>query len=208
MVSMADAVDDDPPDAPTTRELVRKARAGEPGGFAALYGHTAPALYAWASARLPAHLAKQLGPEDVVQEVYLRAYDGFARFDAARSFRSWLFGIANNVLREQLRDAAGRLAGGGDRRPGGPARLEEVADDATRISRRVARDESLQRVLEHTKRLSDTERKVLALRGLEGMPHARIAALTGISVSASEKAWQRVREKLAELELPEELLAP
>lgn len=35
--------------------------------------------------------------EDMVQEVYIKAYNAFDRFDSKRSFKSWLFSIAKNT---------------------------------------------------------------------------------------------------------------
>ena len=190
----------------TTEELVRAAGRGEPSGFTGLYERTAPALYAWASARLAGPLRGKVEPEDVVQEVYVRAIERFEAYDTSREFRPWLFGIANRVLLELLRQSAKRaqreLRGvGGEHDP-----LGEQADHATAISQRVARDEALRAFVQRMQALGETERKVLVYRGLEGLPHARVATLAGVSVANAEKTWQRLRKRFCDGSLPPDLL--
>jgi DNA-directed RNA polymerase specialized sigma24 family protein len=52
----------------------------------------------------PAGDAAQIDPQDVVQEVWLRAVKGYAGFDpSVSSLRSWLLAIAKNVLLESFR---------------------------------------------------------------------------------------------------------
>lgn len=186
----------------STAELVRRAKDGEPGGFAALYSRTAPALYAWAETRLPASLERAVTAEDVVQETYLRAYDRFKSYDDTRPFRSWLFGIASNVTRESIRSLARSMI-----RDSGDERLADIPDEARAISREVARGEAMRRFVERVRNLPEIERKVLLHRGLEGIPHAKVAALLGITVMNAEKIWQRVRNRLADEKLPAELFA-
>ena len=197
--------DPDPPRKDTTGELARAAGRGEPHGFAGLYARTAPALYAWASARLTGPLQGKVEPEDVVQEVYARAIDRFAAFDPSREFRPWLFGIANRVLLELLRHSAKRarreMPGIGSHSP-----VDELADQATAISQRVARDEALLAFVQRMQALGETERKVLVYRGLEGLPHTRVATLAGISVANAEKTWQRLRKRFEDGSLPPDLL--
>jgi len=195
-----------PQPADTTEELARAAGRGEPSGFSGLYERTAPALYAWASARLTGPLRSKIEPEDVVQEVYARAIERFEAYDTSREFRPWLFGIANRVLLELLRQSAKHaqreLRGvGGERSP-----VDELVDDATAISQRVARDEALRAFVQRMQALGETERKVLVYRGLEGLPHARVAALAGISVANAEKTWQRLRKRFGDGSLPPDLL--
>ncbi len=196
-----------PQPADTTEELVRAAGRGEPSGFTGLYERTAPALYAWASARLTGPLRGKIEPEDVVQEVYTRAIDKFATYDTSREFRPWLFGIANRVLLELLRQSAKRAqrelrGAAGENDPMG-----ELVDHATAISQRVARDEALRAFVLRMQSLGETERMVLVYRGLEGLLHARVATLAGISVANAEKTWQRLRKRFGDGSLPPDLLA-
>ncbi len=189
---------------PSTRELVRRSQAGAPASFSALYSRVAPALHAWAALRIGSVLRRWLDPEDCVQEILLRAYKRFDSYDANKgSFRGWLFGIANNVMREVL----ARQSRVGTPRVSAAEAMAELPDDATSVSRKVARDEALGHFVASLHELTDEQRKLLVYRGLEGLPHQEVASLMGLSTSAVEKRWQRLLERLKPLGPPSELLA-
>ena len=195
------------PPAPT-EALVRHARHDPAQGFGELYARVAPSLYAWASLHLREPLRRRLDPEDLLQEVCCRAYDGFATYDAERAgFRAWIFGIARNVLRHALRQLgrSGAAEGGGD----APlSSWSEVPDTATSITRRVARQEELTRFLERVQRLPEADRMLLMFRGLEGLSHREVGAMLGVEEKTAAKRWDRLCERLREeAALPPSLLA-
>jgi RNA polymerase sigma-70 factor, ECF subfamily len=195
-------------DDPSTARLVKKAREAAPEGFAALYARVAPALLTWARLRLMPELRIHLDPEDVVQEVCCRAFERFSTFDPERAvFRAWLFGIANNVLREALQSLRRRR---GQERTAlfDQSTLDALPDDATSVSRRVSRDENLRRFAIEIEGLPEDERRLLIYRGLEGLKHAEVAKLLGISLEAAEKRWQRIVKKLDSSPIAAGLLAP
>ncbi len=187
-----------PPPRPedATEDLVDRARADLEGGFADLYGRIAPAVYAWASLHLRDPLRRRLDPEDVLQEVCCRAFQGFRGYDPERSdFRAWIFGIARNVLRQALRRLSKSRSGGGEELSLS-SEAPDVPDTATSISRRVARQEQLTRFLERVNELPDPERLLLIYRGLEGLPHEQVGKLLGVPAKTSAKRWERLRERL------------
>src|SRR6187551_1373845 len=72
-----------------------------PATFEELYIEVAPALYAWAELRIRPEMRRNVDPQDVVQEVWLRAVKKHASFDpAVMHFRAWILAIAKNVLLE------------------------------------------------------------------------------------------------------------
>ena len=56
-----------------TDYLARGAQSGDVAAFCALYERVAPAVYSWARLRIAEGLRASIGPEDIVQEVWLRA---------------------------------------------------------------------------------------------------------------------------------------
>ena len=75
--------------------------------FGALYAPVAASLVAWSSLRVRRSLRTWIEPQDLAQEAVCRAFERFRTFDPSKgTFRGWLFGIANNVLRESLAAAA------------------------------------------------------------------------------------------------------
>jgi RNA polymerase sigma-70 factor, ECF subfamily len=190
----------------TTQEIVGRARATGPAGFRELYERLAPSLLAWSRIQLSDRSAVAGDADDVLQEVWLRALTEFADYDPARSsFRSWLFGIAKNVLYEMWRQ--------GQRRAQLPRSAEQTAaleawpDVRTTIRTRLARDEVLELLLRRVETMDPLDRTLLLHCGFEDMSCPEAARRTGIEVEAASKRWQRLRRRLAEQRI-DDLLDP
>ena len=182
---------------PTTTALLRDLAQGRHERFAALYQRLAPRLFLWCTLRVPAPLRARLDPEDLMQEIWVRALDGLERFDGTRArFRSWLFGIAANTLAENLRRLylRRREVGTDQRDPDSP--LADLPADVTSVVQQVARSERLHRLLAAAAQLEVADQRLLLHRGVEGLPHAEVAHLLGISSDAAEIRWRRLRERL------------
>ena len=180
-----------------TREIVRRARQDGPAGFRALYERLAPSLLAWARLRMAAKSVAQGDPEDLLQEVWLRAVEEFPAYDPERSsFRAWIFGIAKHVLYEIWRQEGRR----GPALPAGEksAALAAWPDVATTIRTRMARDESLERLLKRAQEFDPLDRMLLLHCGFEDMSRPQAARQLGIGVEAAEKRWQRLRAWIVE----------
>ncbi|MCC7396813.1 MAG: sigma-70 family RNA polymerase sigma factor [Planctomycetes bacterium] len=164
--------------------------------FAEHFADVAPALLAWANCRIRGDLRSRIEVEDFVQEVGVRACLRRADFDPARgTFRQWLFGFANRVWLETLREL-GRDPLGPRWRHGGDSTLPAVADTVTTISRRVMRDETARTCRERIDALDADDRALLVAIGIEGLTHLDAAQLLGVSEETSRKRWQRLRERL------------
>lgn len=165
-------------------------------GFDEQYAAVAPALHAWACMRLGS--GSPVLPEDLTQEVWLRAVQIFARYDAARMpFRPWLFAVAKHVLLELRRRLRHRRheqpAAGSTSRLGA---LDQVPDAITSISRRLARNEDLQRFLARLQQLEPLDLQTVLHCGIEGMPQAAAAERLGEAAPTTAKRWQRLRERM------------
>lgn len=166
--------------------------------LAHLYPPLAPALVAWASLRLSPSLRRAVSPEDLAQEVWLRAFEVFGSFDAERvSFRSWLFAVAKRVLfeaqRRSLRLGHELAADGSSTRL---LALHGVPDDVTSLTRRISRDERVRDFVQRLGELDDTERMTAIHCGLEELSLAEAAQRLGESIDATIKRWQRLRERM------------
>lgn len=177
----------------TTAGLIHEWRAARPGSFAALHERLSPALRVWAELRVPQVLRGRLNPDELVQEVWICAWREFERFDPARGrFRSWLYGIAYNVMRGQLRTLARRrsVLGGADTAPG------DIPECATSVLSRVSRGIDFDVLHAELARLDETDRAIVTYRGLEGLPHREVAQRIGLSEEAVEVRWRRLRPRL------------
>ncbi len=168
----------------------------DPQPFAAAFADAAPALLAWASLRVRGPLRRRIEPEDLVQEVAMRAAQRFADYDPARGpFRAWLLGFAHRIWLETLRELA-RDPLGAVRRTGGDSRLPGLADTITAISQAAMRSEGMAACLRRIEQLPPDEQTLLTCLGIEGLSHQETAALLGIGADACRKRWQRLREDL------------
>lgn len=119
---------------------------------------------------------------DITQEVFIRAYQGFARFDGRCSLRSWLFKIAFNLCVDRSRRV--------ERAPA-ETRIEQAADEGEQIEIADVRwnpetlvlDSELMAVVEDgIASMSDKLRTVLLLHDKEDMGYEEIAEACAIPI--------------------------
>ena len=188
----------DSSDTSSTSRLAGRLSRDRQQAFQQLYRRLAPSLYVWAVLRIPPGLKHRLDPEDLLQEIWYRAYMNLATFRRELApFRAWLYGIARNVLRGELRGLVRRHR----RLPPlhSPHRTEALAgamDEGASVTRRAMQDEGSRRLLEVTRTLAPEERQLLILRGLEGHTYEQTGRLLGITPQAAESRWRRLRQRL------------
>ena len=141
--------------------------------FEDMYRAAAPAVFAWISLHLHGPLQAELDPEDVLQEVAVRAYANRDKYDASRGeFRGWLFGIARNVLLKVLERVGPASHHGRDWLSTGD--FASLPEEATSVTRRAARSDGVHALLAKINGLDEDERQLVIHRGLEGLPSARL----------------------------------
>ncbi|XKK41847.1 sigma-70 family RNA polymerase sigma factor [Nocardiopsis sp. ARC36] len=142
------------------------------GGVRAAYGAHGPELYRFALRQLGDEVAAQ----DVVQEVFLRAWRAADRFDPElASLRVWLFAIARNVLIDELRRAAKRPLPMAPGENGSPGNQPDALGFDERVMQSWLVEEALQRI-------GPEHRAVLVETYLRGRPYSEVAAEQGIPV--------------------------
>lgn len=129
--------------------------------------------------------------EDLTQETMLRAWSKQQLLREPRAARVWLFRIAANLWRDQLRRGQSRVAQAGalpEEQPStapGPDHLAQVQDDA-------------ERALAAMDALPDRQREVLYLNACEQLSGGEIAEILGISIEAAKSNLSQARKKLRE----------
>src|SRR3954452_25547167 len=81
-------------------ELVARARAGDDGAVHELYERHRPPLVRYAKRILG---DRPPGPEDVVQEVFVKAHAALRADDREIHVRAWLYRLVRNRCRDELR---------------------------------------------------------------------------------------------------------
>jgi RNA polymerase sigma-70 factor (ECF subfamily) len=130
---------------------------------------------------------------DLTSETFVRAMDGFARFDPHRgSDRAWLFGIAARVFARHCersagdRDAVARL--------GGHRALDE--DEIEELAERIDAAREGAALMQRYARLPAVERAAIELVDLEGFAPKEAALALGVSGVAFRKRLSRARSRL------------
>ncbi|MGE3173783.1 MAG: RNA polymerase sigma factor [Planctomycetota bacterium] len=174
-----------------------------------LFRSLAAALVAWATIRIPAEWRAHVGPEDLAQEVWLRAVRIYpTSFDPERSSpRAWLFAVAKRVLLEVGRSAAQIRERGADGSTTRLMSLAEVPASITSITTRVGRDDAFQRFLAETARLAEDDRQLMLYCGMEDLPLREAAERLGIAQEACGKRWQRLRARIAQWPVASSMIA-
>jgi len=130
---------------------------------------------------------------DLTSETFVRAMDGFARFDPRRgSDRAWLFGIAAHVFARHCEQSAG----GRDAvaRLGGHRALDE--DEIEELAGRIDSEREGAALIRRFARLPAVERAAVELVDLEGLTPKEAALALGVSGVAFRKRLSRARSRL------------
>lgn len=127
--------------------------------------------------------------EDLVQQTFLALLEGQHRLDDPAKVRSYLFGIAHNVLRVHLRT----LTRARDIDEG----VDSIADLDRSPSSAIAHKREQQLLLLALRRIPIQHQVALELYYWEGLDTPAIAEVLGISASAMRSRMVRARELLA-----------
>jgi RNA polymerase sigma-70 factor (ECF subfamily) len=141
--------------------------------------------------------------EDLTQEVFFKVYRRLEQFEGRASFKSWLYRIAINTSKNEIRRRSSRprpieieLETAAEK-VAGPASVEEEAQ---------RRQQSRQLALALAQ-LSPEEHEVWHLKDVEQHPYEEIAQRLGIGVSAAKmrvlRARQVIQSAYAQLETME-----
>ncbi len=139
--------------------------------------------------------------EDIAQKIFIKIHFSLPKFDIERPFFPWLYRIAINQCYDELR----RL-----RRRKTYTFSELNLEDAASIERILAstetagipdRSQSEMQALLHKilSQLPDSQRKVIVLRDIEGIPYNEIAAVLKCTEQAARLKVFRARNRLKKI---------
>ena len=127
--------------------------------------------------------------QDATAEVFMVVWKKIDQRPDEHKALPWLYGIAYKTIGHQWR--------GRDRYRRLKRRVEAVAERHTPGPElEVVQQTEDRRVLRAMSRLSASDQEILRLSSWEELPHAQIATLLGISVSAADQRLHRARKRL------------
>ncbi|HEX8211255.1 MAG TPA: sigma-70 family RNA polymerase sigma factor [Longimicrobium sp.] len=143
--------------------------------------------------------------EDLVQETFIRVYRHLHRFDQSKKFSTWVYTIASNLAKNELRNRSRnplvlfqtiKKNWDADSRP-----LEW--EDNTYRPDDLFRKRHLKSMVENTvDQLPEHHRTVFILREMEGKTYEEIADITGANLGTVKSRLNRARNNFAQLIAP------
>jgi RNA polymerase sigma-70 factor, ECF subfamily len=138
--------------------------------------------------------------EDLVQEVFIRVYRHLHRFDRSKKFSTWVYTIASNLAKNELRNRSRNplvlfqtMRGGNDEEER-PLQFE----DTTARPDDLYRKRHLRELVEDTvAKLPEHHRQVFVLRELEGKSYEEIAEITSCNLGTVKSRLNRARTAFA-----------
>lgn len=201
-----------PSSAPSIREQLRAME--DPGVVAAFLGGEERAfqeLVERYQTRLLNFIYRTVGDreraEDLVQEVFIRVYRHLHRFDPGKKFSTWIYTIASNLAKNELRNRSRNplvlfqtMRKHWDDDEDRPLQFE----DPTARPDDMYRKRHLREVVEASvAKLPEHHRQVFVLRELEGKSYEEIAEITNCNLGTVKSRLNRARNSFAEIVAPE-----
>ena len=164
------------------KDIIEKAKKGNNKAFSELYETHVTRLY---------RFMKQCGSrysndeiEDIVQRAFVKAFTKIDTFEHTSSFATWLFRIAMNELRSDMRRVPF-------------VALETIADELYDYEDEHA-DEFVwtMAMKEMLNEVSDIKKSVFILYEVEGYSHAEIGQILGMEESSSRSLLTRTKQFL------------
>ncbi len=140
--------------------------------------------------------------EDLVQETFLRVHRHLHRFDTSRKFSTWIYTIAGNLAKNELRNRSRnplilfQTITKNREEDDRPLQWEDTSyspDD-------MAHKRNLQETVEEAvKELPEHHREVFELREMQGKSYEEISEITGVKLGTVKSRLNRARNKFAEI---------
>jgi RNA polymerase sigma factor (sigma-70 family) len=167
-------------------QLLALFRAGNEEAFGVIHDRYRQRLFAYVRQMLCA--GPRQDAEDVLQDVFVRAYGALRADDRHVHLRAWLYRVAHNRCIDHLR------------RPVPPAA------DVFEVSRKPLHDpieeaqrrEDLAQLVQDVGRLPEHQRSALLMREIDGMSYADLASSLDVTVPAVKSLLVRARIGLVE----------
>lgn len=143
--------------------------------------------------------------QDLVQETFVRVYRHLHRFDQTKKFSTWIYTIASNLAKNELRNRSRnplvlfqtiKKNWDADHRP---LEWEDTQYKPDDLFRKRHLREKVEEAVTH---LPEHHRMVFVLRELEGKTYEEIAEITGCNLGTVKSRLNRARNNFAAIIAP------
>ncbi len=186
----------------TERDVVRRVRGGDADAYRLLVERH--------QARIHRLVGRLLGPDhgdvdDVVQEVFVKAFFSLGKFREDAAFGTWITRIAINRARDEIKRQSGKVS----------LDTEPSEDAVDSLRDRLATDEQRDGEVEEAReaevsgvvagtvaRLPDRLRVVVTLKDMEGNSYQEVARILNCSLGTVKSRHARGRARLRQMLAP------
>ena len=185
----------------TDTELVERYLAGHPESFRDLVDRY--------EGRIVNFIQRSIGDreraQDLAQETFVRVYRHMERFDTTKKFSTWIYTIASNLAKNELRNRSRNpvvlhqtltASWEDDHRP---LQFEDSSMRPDDLYRKRHLAELVDRAASV---LPAHHREVFVLREIEGKSYEEIAEITGAQLGTVKSRLNRARNRFAEIIAP------
>src|SRR6185295_1564526 len=143
--------------------------------------------------------------EDLVQEVFIRVHRHLHRFDQTKKFSTWIYTIASNLAKNELRNRSRnplvffQAMQGSEDEEERPLQFEDTTSRPDDMYRKRHLRELVE---ESVAKLPEHHRNVFILRELEGKSYEEIAEITECNLGTVKSRLNRARNSFAEIIAP------
>ncbi len=169
--------------------LAQRAKQGDREAFDALFLRHRDSVWRVISIRV----RDDALTDELVQRAFVRAFEAIGSFRGEASFATWMYTIALNTVRSELRD--------GPRRRHVPIDDVELITNALGTGKLVAR-EVKEKLAAAITELSPKQRMVVELHLLHGLAFRKIAPLVGSTEESARRNYSHAVKRLREILLP------
>jgi RNA polymerase sigma-70 factor (ECF subfamily) len=179
-------------------ELIRRSRGGDTEAFGVLVESYQRRIFA----TVYRILGNSEDAREMAQEAFLRAWSKLDSFREGARFSTWLYTIALNLTRSELRKRKVRrdvkpvsldaVRSGDDGPRPDPEDPEDPPDAA------VERSEVYERARREIEALDPASREVVVLRDMQSLSYEEIAEALGVPIGTVRSRLHRARETLRE----------
>ena len=186
----------------TERDVVRRVRGGDADAYRLLVERH--------QARIHRLVGRLLGPDhgdvdDVVQEVFVKAFFSLGKFREDAAFGTWITRIAINRARDELKRQSGKVSLDADPAEDAVESLRDRLATAEQPDGEVdeAREAAVSGVVARTvARLPDRLRVVVTLKDMEGNSYQEVARILNCSLGTVKSRHARGRARLRQMLAP------
>jgi RNA polymerase sigma-70 factor (ECF subfamily) len=182
---------------PSDEELVRAAQSGDRAAFDRLVERHQDRTYALVL-RILGDRERAL---DTTQDVFVKAYTALKSFRGEAAFSTWIYRIALNQARSELRQKQSHgpkvvhLYG---RREDDDMRAEEVPDRTYEPTRMIGQQETAEMIQSVLRTLDPEDRELIVLRDVQGLGYDQISRIVERPLGTVKSTLHRARLKFVE----------